>query len=256
MKTNSQLVISGAAENLIRLVDEQTQREMFLNDIDITLPKLIKAFPNTFTIGDAAIGMQGQGPLTLGEPAFLNLIFASRDIKNIDAVFCRSTMLGMPPYISNSAENFDTKNIEVVGNDLDALRYPIKRSAPDETPHPDIKLIEGKACPACFSAMFKLTSRLIGLRGEQINLVIGPVLAEEMLKGKERIVVFGDCAINKIKEGREYDIKPMAQISENVDEIEQLVLFKKLLTTKGETTVTPIDKVKSKMKKLLSKIVK
>ena len=47
----------------------------------------------------------------------------------------------------------------------------------------------------------------------------------------------------------------MAQISENVDIIEQLVLFKKLLTEKGEVKITPIDKVKSKMKKLLSKVV-
>jgi len=44
-------------------------------------------------------------------------------------------------------------------------------------------------------------------------------------------------------------------ISENIDVVEQIVLLKKLLTTEGMPKITPVDKVKSKMKKLLSKVV-
>lgn len=252
MKTNFQLGISGALENLSRLVDEKTQREMYFEGIDKMLPKLVKAIPDVFTLADATNGMQGQGPLTLGEPAFLNLVLASRNAAALDSVFCEVGMLPIPPHVASSTENFDTEDIEVVGNEIDALRYPIKASIPDETPHPDIKVIDGKGCPACLKILYSLTSKLIGLRGEQINLVTGSMLTDDMLKGKERLVALGDCAIKKFEE---LGIKPIAKIDENIDEIEQLVLLKKLLTTEGSPKITPVDRVKSKMKKLLSKVI-
>ena len=253
MKTNFQLGISGALENLSRLVDEQAQRKMYFDDIDKTLPDLIKALPNVFTIADATNGMQGQGPLALGEPAFLNLIFAGKNAAALDAIFCETTMLPIPNYVETSRNKLNLKNIEVVGNELDALKYPVKHPLPDVTPHPDIRVIDGKACPACLNIMYHLTSKLVGLRGEQINLVTGSMLKEDMLNGKDRLVALGDCAIKKLEELK---INPDAKIPENIDEIEQLVLLKKLLTTKGMPKITPVDKVKSKMKKLLSKVIR
>ena len=250
MKTNFQLGISGALENLSRLVDEETQRNMYFEDIEKTLPRLLKAIPNVLTIADAVNGMQSQGPLASGEPAFLNLIFASKSPAALDAVFCEAAMLPIPSYISQAY--VDIKNIEVVGNELDALKYPIKAPLPNETPHPDIKVIDGKACPACLNIMYNLTSKLIGARGEQINLVIGSVLTEEMLEGKERQVALGDCAIKKIEDMK---ISSIEKIDEKIDDIEKFVLLKKILTTEGTPTITPIDRVKSKMKRLISKVM-
>lgn len=251
MKTNFQLGISGAVENLSRLVDEKTQRKMYFDDVANTLPKLIKTLPDTFTIADATNGMQGQGPLALGEPAFLNLVLASKNAAALDMVFCEAAMLKIPDYVAYSSK-IKAKDIELVGNELDALRYPLKVPISDETPHPDIKVIDGKACPACLNKLYSLTSKLIGLRGEEINVAIGSALTEEMLKEKERVTALGYCAINRLKELK---TKPIAMISEDIDEIEQLTLLKKLLTTKGTPKITPIDKVKSKMKRLLSKVI-
>lgn len=250
MKTNFQLGISGALENLSRLVDAETQRKMYFEDIDNSLPKLVKLLPNVLTIADATNGMQGQGPLALGEPAFLNLVLASKNAAALDAVFCETAMLETPQHVTNSSSiiSINTKKIEVVGNELDALKYPIKPSVPNETPHPDIKVIDGKACPACLNIMQNLTSGLIGARGEQINLVIGSVITDEMLKGKERLVALGDCAIKKLESLK---TKAAAKIEENIAEVEQLILLKKLLTTEGTPRITHVDKVKSKMKKLL-----
>ena len=250
MKTNFQLGISGALENMSRLGDENTQRDMYFDDIEKTLPKLAKAIPDVLTIADATNGMQAQGPLALGEPAFLNLILASRNPSALDAVFCEATMLPIPSYILNK---LDTKKIEIVGNEIDALKFPIKQPSNYETPHPDIKVIDGKACPACLNIMYNLTSKLVGLRGEQIDLVIGSMLREDMLNGKERLVALGDCAIKKLQELK---IRPIAKIEESFDEIEQLVLLKKLLTTEGTPRITAVDMVKSKMKKLLSKVIR
>ncbi|MDP3766061.1 MAG: DUF362 domain-containing protein [Nanoarchaeota archaeon] len=253
MKTNFQLGISGALENLTRLCDEKTQREMYYEDIDKNITKLPRLITDVITIADATNGMQGQGPLALGEPAFLNLVLASKNAAALDIVFCEITMIQVPSYVSSANKNLDVKNIEVVDNELDALKYPIKPPAPNETAHPDIKVIDGKACPACLNIMYDLTSRLVGLRGEQINLVIGSVLTDDMLKGRERLVALGSCAIKKLEELKTGTI---AKIDENIDEIEQLVLLKKLLTTEGTPKITPVDKVKSKMKKLLSKVIR
>jgi len=252
MKTNFQLGISGALENLSRLVGEKTQRYMYFNDIDKTLPKLVNALPNVLTIADATNGMQGQGPLALGEPAFLNLILASKNAAALDAAFCETTMLEIPHHVTYliNISSINTKKIEVAGNELDALKYPIKPPVPNETPHQDIKVIDGKACPACLNIMQKLTSRLIGIRGEQINLLIGSAITDEMLEGKERLVALGDCIIKKLEN---LETKPTAKIEESIDEIEQMILLKKILTTEGTPKITPVDKVKSKMKRLLLK---
>jgi len=249
MKTNFQLGISGALENLSRLAGEETQRRMYFDGIESILPKLEKLFSNIITIADATNGMQGQGPLALGEPAFLNLILTSKNAAWLDAVFCEITMLRMPDYI----KHVDLKKMEVVGNEIDALKYPLKPAAPNETAHPDIKVIDGKSCPACLNIMNNLTSKLVGLRGNEINIVMGSMLDENDLKGKERLIVLGDCAIKKMDELK---IKSGAKIDERMDAVEQLVLLKKLLVTEGTPKITPVDKVKSKMKKLLSKVMK
>ena len=257
MKTNFQIGLSGALENLSRLADEKTQRDMYFNDIEKTLPSFTKMLPEVLTIADASSGMQGLGPLALGEPAFLNLVLAGRNPAHLDSVFCDITMIKTPAYVTSSSKGAGIKEtvneIEVVGNELDALRFPIKQFNANETPHPDIKVIDAKACPACLNMMYSLTSKLVGLRGEQINLVIGSVIDESMLKEKERVVALGDCAIRKLTQ---MNLGSIEKIEEGIDEIEQIVLLKKLLTTKGKPNLTPIDKVKSKMKRLLARVIK
>tara|TARA_Y100000310_G_C20639794_1_gene793265 strand:- start:471 stop:1922 length:1452 start_codon:yes stop_codon:yes gene_type:complete len=250
MKTNFQIGISGALENLSRLVDVETQIAMYNEDIDITLPKLIKVLPDVLTIADATNGMQSQGPLALGEPAFLNLVFSSKNPAVIDTAFCEVTMLPIPHHVSNSG-NLDVKKIEVVGNELESLKYPINHPEPDVSPHPDIKVIDGRADPRCLSIMYTITSKLIGLRGEQINIVMGSNITEDMVKDKERLVVLGNAANKKLQELKR---ESLATIDENIDSVEQILLLKKLLTTKGKPSITPVDKVKSKMKNLLSKV--
>ena len=250
MKTNFQIGISGALENLSRLCDERTQRSIYYDDINVTLPKLAKII-DAITVADATNGMHGQGPLALGEPAFLNLVYAGKNPATLDTVFCEAAMLAIPEYVETARKNLPIKSIEVVGNGLDALRYPLKPSIPNETPHPDIKVIDGRACPACLNLMYSLTSKLIGLRGDEINLVMGSMIDESDLK-KDRVVILGDCAIRKLQELK---VNAEAEIPESLDRLEQLVLLKKLLETKGTPKITPVDKVRSKMKKLLSKVV-
>ena len=251
MKTNFQLGISGAVENLSRLVDEQTQRRMYFDDILVTLPKLVKSLENVFTIADATNGMQGQGPLALGEPAFLNLILASKSIYHLDNAFSEITMLPLTQWVDVPLINI--KNLEAVGNTLDSLKYPIKQADQHDTGHPDIKMIDGKACPACLNMISSGTSKLIGLRGDEITIAVGAHLEWHDLNEKERLVILGDCAIKSMPKK---DFDTSAKIDEKTDFLEQLLLMKKLLTTKGSPKITHVDKVKSKMQKLLSKVAR
>lgn len=249
MKTNFQLGISGAVENLSRLTDEKAQRSMYVDGIENTFSKLMKAVPNISTLADATNGMQGQGPLTLGEPAFLNLVLASRNAAKLDAAFCEAAMIEVPDYIKNLN---DSKNIEIVGNELDALKYPLKQPVPFETPHPDIRVIDGKSCPACLNLMYSLSSKLIGLRGDEIKIIMGYHINEDIIKSNDRIIALGDCVARRLEElGLN-----IPRLGEQMDSIEQLLLLKKLLTTKGTPKITPIDRVKTKMKMLLSRVVR
>ena len=266
MKTNQQFGLSGAVENLLRLADIQTQDLMFENDIEKMLPMFVKALnskTSILSVGDAAIGMQGQGPTTLGEPAFLNLIFASSDSVALDSAFCSATMLEIPKYIIESsrlnAGKSDVNEIEIVGSDIESLKRPIKTPQKNYTAHPDIFLIDGKACSGCFNSIINLSSQMAGLRGVQLNIIIGPFIEKDTLD-KERTIIYGDCAIKSIN--NQNDIKEKANklnipvISEKSNPDEQVLLLKKLLTTKGKPSITPIDKVKTKIINLVSNIKK
>ena len=203
---------------------------MFSEDIEKTLPKLLKVLPSFLTIGDATIGMHGQGPTLLGEPAFLNMILVSKDAVALDTVFSEMGMLKMPDYLKAAAEigtgNDNTKNMEIVGDELEAIKFNLKPAKKGVSAHPNIKLVDGKANPYTFNTALKMTSKLVGMLGEEVNLVIGPIITKEMVVGKERLVVYGDDAI---KRTNELGIEPLAEIPEDVDELEKVMLLKSIL---------------------------
>ncbi|MBL7055851.1 DUF362 domain-containing protein, partial [Candidatus Woesearchaeota archaeon] len=69
MKTHSQITVAGAMENLTRLTDKKTQYKIYKEGIGKTFSVLTSLFPDIVNVGDATIGMHGQGPTVLGEPA-------------------------------------------------------------------------------------------------------------------------------------------------------------------------------------------
>ena len=248
MKTNSQIGISGAVENMIRCAHKDTQKIMFKQDIEKTLPKLIKALPHFLSIGDATIGMHGQGPTSLGEPAFLNMLFASKDPVALDAVFAEMGMLEMPQYLKECSSlglgNCDSKTIEVVGDELEAIKFNLKPAKKNESAHPKIKLIDGKADPCIFNSAIKATDKLTGLSGQEINIVIGSQLTKEMLADKNRLVAYGNGAIEKIKE---WGITPIAELPDDIDDLEKIMFLKSILENPEKGSITVADRIKSKI---------
>ena len=255
MKTNSQLGISGAVENMLRIVDEETQKRMFAEDIEKTLPKLLRTLPNFLTIGDATVGLQGQGPTSLGEPTFLNMIFISNDPVALDTVFIEMGLLPAPEYIKEAAYlgigNNDSKSIEIVGDELGAIKFHLKPAEKGISAHPRIKLIDGKANPYIFNSALKMTAKLVGLLGEELNLIIGSEITKDMIVGKKRLVVYGNEASQKLKE---FGINPLAEIPEDVDDLEKIMLLKSILEDPDKKEITTIDKLKSKIIRFGAKI--
>lgn len=255
MKTNSQIVISGAMENMLRAADDNTQKDMFDADIEKTLPLLLKTLPEFLTIGDATLGMQGQGPTSLGEPAFLNMIFTGKDPVAVDTIFSAMGILPTPEYVNEAANigigTNDIKDIEIVGDELEAIKLRLKPAEKDASSHQKIKLVDGKANPFIFNSALKITSKLVGLLGEEINLVIGSHLTEEMLTGKERLVAYGQDAVEKMKD---LGIVPLAEIREDLGDIEKIMLLKSILENPEKRGINIVDKLKSKIAKIGAKI--
>ena len=257
MKTNSQIGISGAVENMIRAVDEDTQKKMFAENIEVTLPKLLKALPAFLSIGDATIGLHGQGPTTLGEPAFLNMVFVSKDTVALDAVFAEMGLLGIPSYIKEASSlgigNANTKNLEIVGDELEAIKLQLKPADRNASAHPKIKLIDGKANPCVFNSTLEITKKLIGILGEELSIAIGSQITESMVSGSQRVVAYGNEAISKL---REIGISPIAEITEDMDNLEKVMLLKSILENPEKKSINVADKLKSKMAKFGARIKK
>ncbi len=133
IKTDMLLGIDGAFENLTRFLSKKTFEELAKDPKKavMALAVLPKLFPKFITIGDASIGMQGNGPAMHGEPGFYNMIFAARNPvahdKIIQEVFCLRKL----PYVELAGKiglgESDISKINITGNELDALRKDIKQ---------------------------------------------------------------------------------------------------------------------------------
>ena len=133
IKTDTLLGLDGAFENLTRFLSKRTFDE-FAKDPKkavLALSMLPNIFPKFITIGDASIGMQGNGPAEYGEPGFYNLIFAARNPVVHDKIVQEVLCLRKLPYVELAGKlglgEYDISKINLVGNELDALRRDVKQ---------------------------------------------------------------------------------------------------------------------------------
>ena len=255
LKTHSQFGIAGALENMIRVTDSETQKAIHKRDVYEKLAYLNKLLKYV-TIGDGTIGMHGTGPLLIGEPAFLNLILASRDAIALDRVFCEIGCFEIPDYIKVSGNigvgKTSLKEIEIVGNEVDAVKYPLNPSSKNPSPHSSVNVIDGLAWSGDYAAMYSVLSKLANLKTNGINIAIGRVFKKSDLQDKDNIVAFGDDSIERLNE---IGIKTIAKIDGNPpDLVESTLLLKKILEGNGDLKINVIDKMKSKIARKIAGI--
>ena len=254
LKTHSQLGISGALENMTRIVDLQTQKEMSKSNPDEKIAYLNKEL-KYLTIADGTIGLQGTGPFQTGEPSFLNLILASMDPVALDTIFSELGMFGTPEYIKTACRigvgNSNLKEIEVVGYELEAVKLELKKPNSSLSPNPQVEVIDGRSWQGEYYALYSLLNRFRDIQIKKATIAVGNSLNEKSLP-KERLIAFGDRAIEKLKE---MGIEPMAKIEGDLpDLVESYVLLKKLLTKEGDVGINMFDIAKSKIKSKINNI--
>lgn len=132
MKTHLLLGISGALENMTRVVSVNSYKKLE-KDMEKAIKSigiLNKFIGKYITLGDASIGMQGNGPGQYGEPAFLNMILASKDPVALDKIFTEIGLLRDAKHVLAAADlgigSSDLIDIVVVGEELDACRTELK----------------------------------------------------------------------------------------------------------------------------------
>jgi len=132
MKTHLFLGIAGALENMTRVISAKSYKEME-KDIEKAvkgIAVLNKFIGKYIAIGDASIGMQGNGPGMYGEPAFINMVLASKDPVALDKVFIEIGLLKDAKHVLEAAKlgvgSADMIDISVVGEELDACRRELK----------------------------------------------------------------------------------------------------------------------------------
>lgn len=254
LKTHSQLGITAALENMVRITDIETQKNMVKKNPDEQIAYLNKQI-SYLTIADGTIGMQATGPFPTGEPSFLNLILASNDPVAIDAVFCELGILEKPGYV-NVAGNLgvgksDIKDIEIVGHELESTKVELKKPNKNLSPNLNINVIDGRSWQGEHYTLYSLLSRFNNLQVKKANILVGSILNKENLP-KERLIAYGDPSIERLKE---LEIKPMAEIKGNPpDPMESYILLKKLLTKEGEVKINPFDIAKSKIMSKMNEI--
>jgi uncharacterized protein (DUF362 family) len=242
LKTHVQFGVAGALENLARLLDKNSQIKV--QDHQETLPMIIHACKPFLNIGDASIGMHGDGPL-LGEPAFLRMMLLSRDAVALDRVFAEVGMLLAPSYVVEATQ----KKIEVVGYEIDAVKTPLKK-ADNPSPHPFITFIDGGMNPWCYHSAVRACKKLVGAGVAPLSIAMGKHLTREMVEGKGRIVLYGRDSISRAKS---LGITPVAELPEEMPELQKMAILKSMLEDPHKKRVGITDMFKLKMEEFMQR---
>lgn len=250
MKTHSQTGISGAIANMARIADTGTQKEMAKAETDKHLASINSAV-KYITVADCSIGMQANGPFITGEPAYLNLIMASRDPVAIDAVFCEMAFFEIPSHVKAASDaglgNYDIEAIEIAGYEIEAAKVELKKAG-NLSPNPNINVIDGKAWAGEYHMLYSLIGKFNNINVNRANIAVGCQLSPEQLQ-KKRLIAFGEMAITRLKE---LGIEPMAAIKSD-NAAEAYVLLRKLLESEGESGLNFMDHARSKITSLMKK---
>ena len=154
-------------------------------DLGQKFADLYRAVKADLTIVDAIIGMEGQGPHA-GTPVEMNLIIAGADMVATDAV--TSNVMGFDPMEipavrcagTEGLGEIDLKNIEVVGESVDAVRRSFKR--PNDNPlgmYKGFTVYAQQTCPGCYA----------NVRGALDSFANSGISMSEFLKERGEVVV-------------------------------------------------------------------
>ena len=133
IKTDMILGMDGAFENLTRFLSKKSFDELAKDPQKAVgaLAILPNILPKFITIGDASIGLQGNGPANYGEPGFYDIIFASRNPVVHDKAIQEMLCLRKLPYVELAGKlglgESDISKIKFIGCELNAIMHDVKQ---------------------------------------------------------------------------------------------------------------------------------
>ena len=116
---------------------------------------------------------------------------------------------------------------EIVGYEIDTVKYELKNASKNLSPHSSVNVIDGFSWPGEYITLYNSLAKLASIKSKGINIAVGSKFDKDTLKDLDKIIAFGDNAIKALKE---LDIKTISSIKGNPpDLMESIVLLKKLI---------------------------
>lgn len=180
--------------------DRSSMQGAHRSDLGQKFADLHKALPAHFTLMDAIIGMEGQGPHA-GTRVDMNLIIAGTDPVAVDAVACHT--MGIDPFevpairiaYHEGVGVADINKIELRGAKIEKVRKYFKRPVGDPAGVvPGVDVYEAGTCPGC---MAMIRGALDGFAGSGKKVKNVGILAGWNVLPPERdydlFLLVGDC---------------------------------------------------------------
>jgi len=202
IKTHFQSEVSMSLKNMFGTASWDSRKELHKMGLTDGIAYLNTLLPKYFTVGDATIGLQGNGPALLGKPGNWGLIFASTNPVAHDAMVCQLFGLDIPKHVKKAGElglgMADTEKIELVGESRSSIRRKIERPGKDITPLKNVDIVDGDACSYCMNNLWTVLLKLSkeDLKSDKkIQVLIGNIIKECDINLHKQKVICGNCAI-------------------------------------------------------------
>lgn len=206
IKTHPLTEITVAYKNMNGLLSPIDKRRFHDLNMRRAIVDLTEALPSYLTIVDGLTAMEGLGPME-GTPVDLGIIMAGDNPLAVDATAAR--IMEFDPekieYLLYAQEaghgSLREKDIEILGNTIEQVRYPFKSSEPQSQQYEGVTIFEQEMPEKCYGCRAVMTIALTRIRdmgqlplfkGMKILLNGSPEEPIELKEG-EQLFCLGNC---------------------------------------------------------------
>jgi uncharacterized protein (DUF362 family) len=195
MKVHYATGITLALKNLKGLLVGDEKKRFHEIGLDNAIVDLNNTIKSDLQIADCISCMERMGPRG-GDPVQLDLIIAGRSAAELDWVGCKVMCHQLDDVahlkLFAAMNGIDFREVEIVGEKLDAVKYPFKKAVMQNAVPPGFHIHQCNACSACTNA-FLLSCQFLGDAPEICaDFYLGASPQEPLSLSPIRIA-FGNC---------------------------------------------------------------
>lgn len=207
IKTHPITDITAVYKNMNGLLSPKDKRRFHDLNMRKAIVDLTAALPSYLTIVDGLVAMEGLGPLE-GTPVNLGIIMAGANPLAVDATVAR--IMEFDPeqveylrYAEESGQgSLKEKDITILGEPVDAVKYPFKTSEPQSRQYDGIEIFEQEMPQKCYGCRAVMTIALTRIREaghlphfKGMKILLNGSTPQEIpeLKEGESLFCLGNC---------------------------------------------------------------